>query len=95
MQKLYLKYNQIIFYIIINSVHTKVNKHLAEALPHVLWHRQDAGNIVVKERVLLLKQERNILFAKSETYKIHNLTMMANIWTFKTKKEKTISSTTL
>lgn len=35
-------------------IHTEVNEHLAKALPHVLWHRQDTGYIVVEEGILLL-----------------------------------------
>lgn len=44
-------------------IHTEVNEHLAKALPHVLRHRQDTGNIVVEERVLFLDViiKRNIL----------------------------------
>lgn len=36
---------------------TEVYEHLAIALPHVLWHGEDAGNVVVQERVLLLWKE--------------------------------------
>lgn len=39
------------------SVLTKVYEHLAVALPHVLWHGEDAGHVVVQERVLLLQRE--------------------------------------
>ncbi len=39
------------------SVLTKVYEHLAVALPHVLWHGEDAGHVVVQERVLLLQKE--------------------------------------
>lgn len=37
---------------------TEVYEHLAVALPHVLRHGEDAGHIVVQERVLLLHKER-------------------------------------
>lgn len=39
------------------AVLTEVNQHLSVALPHVLWHGEDTGDIVVQERVLLLKWE--------------------------------------
>lgn len=39
------------------SVLTEVDEHLAIALPHVLWHSEDAGHVVVQERVLLLQKE--------------------------------------
>lgn len=39
------------------SVLTEVYEHLAITLPHILWHSEDAGHIVVQERVLLLQEE--------------------------------------
>lgn len=33
---------------------TEVDEHLAVTLPHVLGHGEDAGHVVVQERVLLL-----------------------------------------
>ena len=39
----------------VNIILTEVNEHLAKALPHVLWHRQDTGYVVVKEGILLLE----------------------------------------
>lgn len=33
----------------ITQVLTEINEHLAVALPHVLWHSQDTGNIVIQE----------------------------------------------
>lgn len=39
------------------SVLTEVYEHLAVALPHVLRHGEDAGHVVVQERVLLLQKE--------------------------------------
>ena len=36
---------------------TEVYEHLAVALPHVLWHGEDAGHVVVQERVLLLQKK--------------------------------------
>ncbi len=45
----------------ITQVLTEVNQHLAVALPHVLWHSQDTGHIVIQERVLLLhKTEKQV-----------------------------------
>ena len=37
---------------------TEVDEHLAEALPHVLRHGQDARHVVVQEGVLLLQQNK-------------------------------------
>lgn len=39
------------------SALTEVYEHLAVALPHVLWHGEDAGHVVVQERVLLLQKK--------------------------------------
>lgn len=41
---------------------TEVNEHLSVALPHVLRHGEDAGHVVVQERVLLLWKERKLLW---------------------------------
>lgn len=38
---------------------TEVYEHLAVTLPHVLWHSEDAGHVVVQERVLLLQKDKN------------------------------------
>lgn len=35
---------------------TEVYKHLAVTLPHVLWHGEDAGHVVVQEGILLLQK---------------------------------------
>lgn len=43
------------------SVLTEVDQHLAVALPHVLWHGENAGDVVVQERVFLL-QNKTIRF---------------------------------
>lgn len=32
-----------------SSALTEINQHLAITLPHILWHGQDAGDIVVQE----------------------------------------------
>lgn len=45
----------------ITQVLTEINQHLAVALPHVLWHSQDTGHIVIQERVLLLHKRRSSL----------------------------------
>lgn len=43
------------------SVLTEVYEHLAVALPHVLRHGEDAGHVVVQERVLLLQKENKFV----------------------------------
>lgn len=52
---------------------TEVYKHLAVTLPHVLWHGEDAGHVVVQEGILLLQKNTEQLIAhKSQAcYIIH------------------------
>lgn len=47
---------QVMIRFLSRRVLTEVDEHLAVALPHVLRHRQDAGHVVIQERVLLLHE---------------------------------------
>lgn len=56
-------------------IHTEVNEHLAKALPHVLRHCQDTGDIVVEERILLLEviKQKYITVASECKYIIYTI----------------------
>ncbi len=57
-------------------IHTKVNEHLSKALPHVLRHRQDTGDVVVEEGILLLEakfEEKINITAATVHQKLYNM----------------------
>lgn len=47
---------------------TEINQHLAITLPHILWHGQDAGDIVVQEWILFLNPNTYFDYHKSITW---------------------------